>query len=969
MLNIIFVKKVIFTSMIKKVFLGFLLCFLSLSAFAQDHTFKHYTTKQGLLSNSAQRIIRDSKGYLWIATSEGVQKFNGSTFKNFTTKEGLSSNLVHELYEDSKGRIWAGTISGGANYIENDSVVNLKNIVPKKFAHIKCFLEKKNGNIIYFTAKGVIEYDGVEAKVLVDDKVFKLAIDNAIWLDDNTIMAATLNDGVHKIRVNPYSSEKVITKPTLNNISYSLVKDVDESGTIWIGTYGELVKLLPDGSIVKYKFNTKEFNSNRVHSIYQKNNNELILGLEGNGIVIFNKATGHYNMLNTKKGIPTPYIQDVTEDTDGNIWGVDIWNGLVKYRDASFKFLTLGEGLAEEGIAKVMQEGKDSVLLATSKGLYRMKNNTIKDTLLDNLDIRAIDIIAKEKLLISRTRRTYLYDKLVQKDIIGKGFFNNVYAHDDRYILCGYDEYHIVKPDTTLIIPAIEPFNVIKIADHYLAGLKVGIFQFKDGPLKPIEGFSPDGRLYTTMAQINHKEFMVGDSEQSIYHVKYQDSSYQVTTFNQSRFNNIRSLNSLAVNGNDLWIGDNSSLRKVDLKLLLTKDSVSMKTYPIDKDLLKDGFHINGLSIMNRNIVYGETPSGLLMFNGSLYKPNENAPQLNLSDVLLFSEPLNKTAYTKEDKVSLSYKENYLTFNMEAITYTFPERVKYKYRLKGLREGDAWSQPVKDSKVVFSYLPPGNYTFEFTADNGNGVWQDNIYTYPFVINVPFWRLPLFWILTITFLSGIVVYSIARKNKIEHKRLQQFSQDLIKTQEEERTRVARELHDSVGQKLMLLTKKTKSSGDNDLESLAGNTLEELRSISRGLHPATIERLGVTAAITAMINEVDKNTNIFFTSEIENIDAMLSKDAALHMYRIIQEVLNNMVKHAEAKAAFITIEANENEIKATIKDNGKGFEFSKASKKHHSLGMKTLMERAKIIKSKLQIKTQPNKGTTVELIMPI
>lgn len=222
---------------------------------------------------------------------------------------------------------------------------------------------------------------------------------------------------------------------------------------------------------------------------------------------------------------------------------------------------------------------------------------------------------------------------------------------------------------------------------------------------------------------------------------------------------------------------------------------------------------------------------------------------------------------------------------------------------------------------------------------------------------------------VAFFGFIMLYRSRNTAKQKQFLQEQFSQDLIKTQEEERTRVARELHDSVGQKLMLLSKKTKSSGDNDLELLAGNTLEELRSISRGLHPATIERLGVTAAIISMINEVDKNTNIFFTSEIENIDTKLSKDTALHLYRIIQEALNNMVKHAEAKAAFINIESNQGEIKTTIKDNGKGFDYFKASKNHRSLGMKTLMERAKIIKSKLQIKTQPNKGTTVELIMPI
>lgn len=222
---------------------------------------------------------------------------------------------------------------------------------------------------------------------------------------------------------------------------------------------------------------------------------------------------------------------------------------------------------------------------------------------------------------------------------------------------------------------------------------------------------------------------------------------------------------------------------------------------------------------------------------------------------------------------------------------------------------------------------------------------------------------------VAFFGFIMLYRSRNAAKQKQLLQEQFSQDLIKTQEEERTRVARELHDSVGQKLMLLTKKTKTSGDNDLESLAGNTLEELRSISRGLHPATIERVGVTAAIETLINEVDTHTNIFFTNDIENIDGKLSKEAALHMYRIIQEVLNNIVKHAEAKAAFVTIKIKDKQITTTIKDNGKGFEFSKGSNTQHSLGMKTLMERAKIIKSKLQIKTQPSKGTTVELIMPV
>lgn len=230
-----------------------------------------------------------------------------------------------------------------------------------------------------------------------------------------------------------------------------------------------------------------------------------------------------------------------------------------------------------------------------------------------------------------------------------------------------------------------------------------------------------------------------------------------------------------------------------------------------------------------------------------------------------------------------------------------------------------------------------------------------------------------FIFTSTGLLSLFVFILlirSRNTASKRQKLQQkFSQDLIKVKENECTRLSRELHDSVGQKLMLLTKKTKLYGTAEMTELADSTLDELRSISRGLYPSIIESLGVTSAIKAMINEVDKHTNIFFTNDIENIDNLISKDQALHLYRIIQEVLNNIVKHAEATTVFVILEKSASSIKIMVKDNGKGFDFFKAKAENKSLGMKTILERSKIINSKLEIDTNFGKGTIVKLIIPI
>ncbi len=198
---------------------------------------------------------------------------------------------------------------------------------------------------------------------------------------------------------------------------------------------------------------------------------------------------------------------------------------------------------------------------------------------------------------------------------------------------------------------------------------------------------------------------------------------------------------------------------------------------------------------------------------------------------------------------------------------------------------------------------------------------------------------------------------------------QFSQDLIKGQEEERFKIARELHDGIGQKLALLVKKSGAKDAQELKKLSGNTLDELRGILNGLHPPTLERLGITKALASLIDEVDENTELFFTYEIDPIDNHLDEEKSLHLYRIVQEAINNILKHAEAKAVAIEIKKNNDVIHALVKDNGKGFDFYDKIRSGKGFGMKTLLERAKIMQSKLFVESEPNAGTSINLTIPI
>lgn len=231
-----------------------------------------------------------------------------------------------------------------------------------------------------------------------------------------------------------------------------------------------------------------------------------------------------------------------------------------------------------------------------------------------------------------------------------------------------------------------------------------------------------------------------------------------------------------------------------------------------------------------------------------------------------------------------------------------------------------------------------------------------------------------WILfgSLGFISLLIILYLYKTKEFSQKKryLQElYSRNLIKSQENEKTKIARELHDSIGQKLMLLTKGIKNTDNEKLYNLADKTLEELREISKDLHPEIIKRIGVTTSIKALISEFDDNTELFFTFDSLNIDPFISKETGLHIYRILQESLSNIVKHANAKSVYVSILKKSSYILIVVKDNGIGFDFKKKLKNSDSLGMKTLKERAKVINGNIKILSIIGKGTKTTLLIPV
>jgi signal transduction histidine kinase len=210
---------------------------------------------------------------------------------------------------------------------------------------------------------------------------------------------------------------------------------------------------------------------------------------------------------------------------------------------------------------------------------------------------------------------------------------------------------------------------------------------------------------------------------------------------------------------------------------------------------------------------------------------------------------------------------------------------------------------------------------------------------------------------------------------------EFTQQLIASQEAERTRIAAELHDSLGQNLLIiknraqlaLTEKTAPADARaqleGISALASQAIAEVRQISHDLHPYQLDHLGLTRSLEVMIDSTAQASGIVFERKLDAVDNVFSADAATNLYRVVQESLNNILKHSRAKRARIELARDVREVQLRIEDDGCGFKNGEVGNGGKGLGLKNIAERVRILNGSLKVDSQPERGTHIEVTIPI
>ncbi|HUA67931.1 MAG TPA: sensor histidine kinase, partial [Candidatus Saccharimonadales bacterium] len=274
------------------------------------------------------------------------------------------------------------------------------------------------------------------------------------------------------------------------------------------------------------------------------------------------------------------------------------------------------------------------------------------------------------------------------------------------------------------------------------------------------------------------------------------------------------------------------------------------------------------------------------------------------------------------------------------------------------------------------------------SDNSTQIWLRSPGDIKVLAGPPWWTWEKIVVLVsvlFVVLMGTLLWVYLLRRRLERQQATQlaFSRQILQSQENERRRIASNLHDSLGQNLLVIKNQTRLAMQpadelvlrqrlNEISGVVSRSLDEVRQITHDLRPYQLDRLGLTQAIRAIVNSVSENSQILFASHIDNIDGLFDKESEIHVYRIVQEGINNIIKHSGANEAAVVIKRSLGGVSLSIRDNGHGFDNypPDASNSHeHGFGLSGMRERVQILNGRLIIDSRVGQGVNLTFEIPI
>jgi hypothetical protein len=974
-----------------------------------------YTIKQGLSNNHIISLIKSSMGNLIVATEGGLNilDLKKNIIKSYTTKQGLSSNNITCVYESREGDILLATFGGGLNVLhlnnpkENTNVLGNLTIYDKDQGLsnnlVYCVLEDRMGNIIMGTYNGGLNVINKNNQILkrystseglCDNKITSIKetkngdiIIGAVRNGLNILNCEALNDKETKIQhIKHYGTKQGLS----SNAILSILENHDD-GIIMIGTISEGLKVLDlkNQNIINYD-NENGLSSNNVLSLLETREGNILIGTEGGGLHILNQSSPnikHYNNVN----ILNKYsVWSVLESREGYLLTGTYKGGLclIDEKDKIIKHYSTRQGLSSNLISCLLESRDGNLIIGCKGGGVDIINNisrTIKhygeEQGLSNNFVSSICISREGKLVIGTdlgglnildpnpiplSGKKHKVNKHSIVKYLENSSITSIHERTDGTFLIGTKDEGLKILDTKnqwlknySILEGLNCNAILCLFENQkgeiLIGTNGGGLNIMDSRKRIIKHYSIEQGLpnsQITSIVVDSLENIWLGTGKGLCKMVLKNNNYVV----QKVFDKREGLKSADFNPNALiytaksefWAGIGNTFTKFSHCDII--------------DTLRPIINITSVDVMGKKSFWYTEKRVLsnLDINDTIWSSTQDKFYLNKSLIvdttffvknnITYSGVTNDIYHLPKDLI-LPYYNNHLTFNFTANYISAnADRVRYRYILDGFDE--EWSQITANSKVDYRNIPPGRYNFKVAARGVNGRWSAPV-EFSFNVLAPWYKTNLAYLVyLISLLSTFYIFLYFRQ-----KNLKKFSKQIIKIQEEEKLRISRDLHDDLGQELSFL----KMNEDVKNKAAIDRIIQKVRTISYNLKPIKLLDASIKELLEDLLKSAE-NSSVFFSYEIENI-RINDVDIKINLYRIIQEAINNIIKHSHAENARVTLSKKEKNIVVEIMDDGIGINEVDISK-INSVGIASMKERSNIINAKFTIAPR-SKGLLIKL----
>lgn len=996
-------------------------------------TFEQFTRRNGLAANIVHGAVKDVRGFLWISTPAGIHRFDGAMFQSFPYdpaddwkkrstnyshsfvldsnrilffeysgridqydyRTGLLSNFSRtalldsmasvNAFRDSHGRVWIATNDG---VVLLDDSAKLKKIF-KIAADLPGESENNRVNIIRedhagrlwlaMFGKGIMLFDPSAEKfsapfinTLNDIQVHDLSLSS----DGKTVWAATGGTGVLKIdapsfRITNFTKRLPAPFSTMNAIpSLHLYKD----SILWIGTLNGAVEY----DLVQ---RSAQLHSNDPdHAFSLSNNTILFIADFHDDILWFGTQKG----LN-KLSVTPPRFRKIQQDQNDR------------------------NSLSTNAVNHQWDDPDGNTWFATARGLSirsRVNGHFHHYTLLPSGDVNVIHIAGDRDnnvwigswgtgLMRTRIPRHFTPGDPLRFDRISfPGFVKKTIVEKEGDLISvtwGGGIQIIPNRERNAIRPAIQTVNR-KLFPQLSSDHISDICPDKNGKYWIVTGNGlqrwnrMDGSFLSVFAdslnladRINDPTYIVKDPHNTVW-VGTQAGLVSITETENGKVVLEKRIHRSGMfiyqpqidRRGRIWFGaPNSGLFEFD------PETDELRTYDLTYEINGYEFNFGHSGVLRNGDLVFCGSDGVLSFSPDEFRSAGSVPKLYRTSILIEGVPfIGGMDHADIMNLQTSYDKNDLSISYAALSFERPERIQYEYMLEGANNG--WTTTGSRTSVSFANLSPGSYRFRVRAVNDDRSWSTEAAPLSIVVTPPWWETVLFRSAVGFIIAALAALFVRRKIsllRMEQERQQQFSKQLIDSQEAERKRIASELHDGIGQNLLIISntlqmylnaKRKKREEIEEMTELTKETVREIRSISSNLHPHQLERLGLNRAVRSMVENAAKTTGTRISVAIREDLKLRQPQDEIHIFRIIQELVNNIIKHSGASTAEIAFTETNSHIQITARDDGKGFSPSEI----HSdgLGMTSLKERTRLLNGTITVHSSPGAGTLITIIIP-